>query len=172
MFSENLKEKIENYQDFPTKGILFRDITPILRDPQLFSELIKKMSSRDIFKKAECIVAVDARGFIFASSIAFYLSKPFILARKPGKLPGELIESSYELEYGKNSLVFQTESIESFKRFAIVDDLLATGGTVNAVTDLLISKNKTITGLSVVVELIALNARSRFDFEITSEVKY
>tara|TARA_B100000886_G_C20157610_1_gene380702 strand:- start:233 stop:526 length:294 start_codon:yes stop_codon:yes gene_type:complete len=97
MFSDELKKKIESYKDFPTKNILFRDITPILRDPKVFSELIKQMSERALIKDAECIVAVDARGFIFASSISYYLSKPFILARKPGKFPGELVESSYKL---------------------------------------------------------------------------
>ncbi len=172
MFSDELRARIGNYQDFPRKNILFRDITPVLRDPELFSELIKKMSDRPLIKDSECIVAVDARGFIFASSISYHLSKPFILARKPGKLPGKLIESSYELEYGKNSLVLQLESLKSFKSFSIVDDLLATGGTVNAVSNLLSQQNKKITGLSVVVELSALNARSKFNFDVASEVVY
>ena len=172
MFSDELKKKIGSYKDFPTKNILFRDITPILRDPKVFSELIKQMSERAIIRDAECIVAVDARGFIFASSISYYLSKPFILARKPGKLPGELVESSYRLEYGKNSLGIQLESIESFKSFAIVDDLLATGGTAKAVANLLNKQSKLITGLSVVVELGALNARSKFNFDVSSEVIY
>ncbi len=172
MFSDELKAKIGNYKDFPTKNILFRDITPILRDPKLFSKLIKKMSDRPLIKDSECIVAVDARGFIFASSMSYYLSKPFILARKPGKLPGKFIKSSYELEYGNNSLVLQLESLKPYKSFAIVDDLLATGGTVNAVANLLSQQNKTITGLSVVVELSALKARSKFNFEVASEVTY
>tara|TARA_A100001388_G_scaffold246397_1_gene205377 strand:- start:1636 stop:2154 length:519 start_codon:yes stop_codon:yes gene_type:complete len=172
VFSDELRARIGNYQDFPRKNILFRDITPVLRDPELFSELIKKMSDRPLIKDSECIVAVDARGFIFASSISYHLSKPFILARKPGKLPGKLIESSYELEYGKNSLVLQLESLKSFKSFSIVDDLLATGGTVNAVSNLLSQQNKKITGLSVVVELSALNARSKFNFDVASEVVY
>ena len=172
MFQDELKAKIGNYKDFPTKNILFRDITPILRDPKLFSELIKKMSDQPLIKDAECIVAVDARGFIFASCMSYYLSKPFILARKPGKLPGKLIKSSYELEYGNNSLVLQLESLKQYKNFAIVDDLLATGGTVNAVANLLSQQNKIITGLSVVVELSALKARSKFNFEVASEVIY
>ena len=100
------------------------------------------------------------------------MSKPFILARKPGKLPGELVESSYRLEYAENSLGIQLESIESFKSFAIVDDLLATGGTVNAIANLLNKQSKLITGLSVVVELGALNARSKFNFDVESEVIY
>lgn len=172
MFSDELKKKIESYKNFPTKNILFRDITPILRDPKVFSELIKQMSERALIKDAECIVAVDARGFIFASSISYYLSKPFILARKPGKFPGELVESSYKLQYGKNSLGIQLESIESFKSFAIVDDLLATGGTAKAVSNLLNKQSKFITGLSVVVELGALNARSKFNFDVAYEVIY
>ena len=172
MLSDELKDIIGAYKDFPKKGVLFRDISPILRNPKLFSELIKKMSERSHLEEAECIVAVDARGFIFASCIASYLSKPFVLARKRGKLPGKLIECSYELEYGENSLSLQLESLNPFKSFGIVDDLLATGGTVNAIAKLLNQNDKIITGLAVVIELAELKGRSNLDFEVSSEIIY
>ena len=172
MLNDELKNNIGAYEDFPRKGILFRDISPILRNPELFSKLIKKMSKSSLLEKAECIVAVDARGFIFASCIASNLSKPFVLARKPGKLPGKLIESSYQLEYGENSLSLQLESLKPFKSFGIVDDLLATGGTVSAIANLLTQNDKIITGLSVVVELSELKGRSNLDFEVSSEIIY
>tara|TARA_B100000212_G_C27357669_1_gene526623 strand:- start:423 stop:941 length:519 start_codon:yes stop_codon:yes gene_type:complete len=172
MLEDQLKKRIGAFKDFPRDGIVFRDITPILKEPKLFSKLVKKMSSSSIFNNSDCVVAIDARGFIFASCIASYLSKPLILARKPGKLPGEIIENTYELEYGKNTLGLQVDSIKPYTNFAIVDDLLATGGTVNSVATLLRENNKVITGLSVVVELSELNARSNLDFEVSSEVLY
>ncbi len=172
MLSDQLKEAIETYPNFPTKGILFKDLTPILRDPDLFKKLIKEMSNASLFKDSECIVGIDARGFIFASGIALLLSKPLVLARKPGKLPGDLFEESYELEYGVNTLSMQSESLKHYKSFAIVDDLLATGGTVNSVAEILKSQKKIINGLSVVVELNALNARSKFNFEVSSLISY
>ena len=172
MLSDELKDIVGAYKDFPKEGILFRDISPILRNPKVFSKLIKKMSQRSQLEKADCIVAVDARGFIFGSCIATYLLKPLVLARKKGKLPGELIECSYDLEYGENSLSLQLESLKPFKSFGIVDDLLATGGTVNAIAKLLNQNDKLITGLSVVIELADLKGRSNLDFEVSSEIIY
>ena len=172
MLIDQLKAAIETYPNFPTKGIMFKDLTPILRNPDLFNKLIKKMSNASLFKDSECIVGIDARGFIFASGVALFLSKPLILARKPGKLPGNLIEESYKLEYGVNTLSMQLESLKNYKSFAIVDDLLATGGTVNSIVEILKNQNKIINGLSVVVELNELNARSKFNFEVSSIINY
>ena len=95
------------------------------------------MSSSNILKNADAILSIDARGFIFGTAISSYLSKPMVVARKPGKLPGVLIEKSYDLEYGKNSLAIQKDSIRRYKYLAIVDDLLATGGTVKCVSEIL-----------------------------------
>ena len=167
-----LNHYIKSHKDFPKKGIIFKDLLPILLNPIIFEKLIYDMSKKDFFQECDALVGIESRGFIFGTALAIKLSKPLILARKPGKLPGKLIESSYELEYGKNSLVLQLESLKSFKSFSIVDDLLATGGTVNAVSNLLSQQNKKITGLSVVVELSALNARSKFNFDVASEVVY
>ena len=104
--------------------------------------------------------------------MALYTSKPLILARKPGTLPGELVSKSYKLEYGKNSLSIQKKNLEKFNSFVIVDDLLATGGTVNCVYEILKSLNKEITGLSVVVELGELSTRSKLTFKISSQVRF
>ena len=98
-----LELAIDAYKDFPKKGIVFRDVLPILRNPDIFSDLINKMSSSDRLKNSDAIVAIDARGFIFGAAISFNLSKPLIVARKPGKLPGEIISKSYNIEYGSNS---------------------------------------------------------------------
>ena len=167
---DQLKSLISSHRNFPKKGIVFRDVLEILQEPTIFEKLIKNMSSVDFLLESDAIISIDARGFIFGSAIAFHTSKPIIFARKPGKLPGELVSRSYELEYGKSSLSIQKESLEKFNSFVIVDDLLATGGTVNCVTELLKSKNKMVVGLLVVVELSELNGRSRFNFPVESTI--
>ena len=169
---EKLKEIISSYEDFPKKGILFRDILTISQNPLLFNELVIKMASSQIIKNADAIISIDARGFIFGSAISFKASKPLLFARKSGKLPGELVEKKYSLEYGENSLSIQKKPLNNFNSFAIVDDLLATGGTVNCVTEILRLQKKVIEGLLVVVELNDMNGRSRFDFPIESIISY
>ena len=169
---ENLKQYVTSYKNFPKEGIIFRDALGILQEPDILNDLISNMSNADFLKKAEAIICIDARGFIFGSAISLKISKPLILARKPGKLPGELISKSYDLEYGKNTLCMQKKSIERFDSFAIVDDLLATGGTVNCVDQILKSFEKKITGLSIVIELENLNGRSKFPFQVESQIIY
>ena len=169
---DQLKGLISSYTDFPKKGIVFRDVLEILQEPTVFNKLIKNMSSVDFLIESEAIISIDARGFIFGSAISMYTSKPIIFARKPGKLPGELVSRSYDLEYGKNSLSIQKKHLDKFNSFVIVDDLLATGGTVNCVYEILKNLNKEITGLCVVVELEKLNARSKLPFKISSQVKF
>ncbi len=172
MLTEKFKSSIKSYPDFPKKGILFRDITPLLLDPIVFDELINYMIRNPIFEKADGIVGIDARGFIFGTAIANKLKKPLILSRKENKLPGDLIEKEYGLEYGKDKLTIQKSSIKNLNKFVIVDDLLATGGTAKCVSDLLLEQNKEILGLSVVIELTALNGRNNFEYDVTSVVKY
>ena len=172
MLEQKLEKLINNYPDFPKKGIMFKDITPILANPEIFSEVIDRMSSYSINQNADAFIAVDARGFLFATAIGLKLSKPVILARKPGKLPGELLQKKYDLEYGSNSLTLQKSSLEIGKEFVIIDDLLATGGTVNCIKEILLNAEKIISGLIVVVELLDLNARSKLDFPIESVIKY
>ena len=163
---KNLESLIKTYKDFPKKGIAFKDVLGIIQDAEVFRELILKMSSNKVIKNSEAIISVEARGFIFGSAISFQASKPMLVARKPGKLPGELIQENYNLEYGKNSLSIQKESLKRFKSYAIVDDLLATGGTINCVANLIKKSGREVCGLVTVVELMELNARSRFEFPV------
>ena len=172
MKNNKLKLAIDSYKDFPQEGIVFRDVLPILREPDIFSDLINEMSSSNLLRNSDAIIAIDARGFIFGAAIAFNISKPLVVARKPGKLPGELLSKSYNLEYGSNSLSIQEKSLSDHQTFFIIDDLLATGGTVNCVSDIINSKGKKITGLSVVIELKDLNAKSKFNFPVESQVIY
>ena len=172
MLSERLKNSIKNYPDFPKKGILFKDIMPILTNPELFSDLIEKLSSYSFYKNTDAIIAIDSRGFIFGSAIAKMIKKPLVLARKKNKLPGLVIERSYGLEYGNDKLCIQESAISSFKKFVIVDDLLATGGTAKCVIDMLKVKRKEILALSVVVELSFLEGSKNLDIPVISEVKY
>ena len=167
---KKLIELIKTYKDFPKKGIDFKDVLEIVQEPEIFKELILKMSSSQIIKNAEAIISIDARGFIFGSAISFQASKPMIVARKPGKLPGELFKKSYSLEYGENSLSIQKKALQRYNSYAIVDDLLATGGTVNCVSNLLESNDKKVVGLLVVVELMKLEGRLKLDFPVESSM--
>ena len=167
-----LKEFIDTYKDYPKKGIEFKDVLGIIQEPRIFKELILKMSSSQIIKNAEAIISIDARGFIFGSAISLESSKPMIVARKPGKLPGELVEKNYSLEYGENRLSIQKKALQKYSSYAIVDDLLATGGTVNCVSELLESNHKKVTGFLVVVELIKLEGRSKLGFPVESFITF
>ena len=169
---EHLKQYITSYRDFPKKGVIFQDVLEILQQPDVFDELIKNMSKSEFFKRAEAIVSIDARGFIFGSAISLITKKPLIVARKPQKLPGELITRSYDLEYGSNTLCIQKKSLEKFNFFAIVDDLLATGGTAKCVGDLLTSQNKEVISLITIIELESLTGRNNLNFPVHSELKY
>ncbi len=165
---KKLEDLILTYKDFPKKGIDFKDVLEIPQNPDIFQDLILRMSSIQFLKNAEAIISIDARGFIFGSAVALESSKPMIVARKPGKLPGQILTREYDLEYGKNSLSIQSNALKKFNSFVIVDDLLATGGTVNCVARLLQDQRKEILGLITVVELKKLKGRSKFDFPVNS----
>ena len=165
---KNLERLIKTYYDFPQKGIAFKDILGIMQDPEVFRELILKMSSCKVIKSSEAIISIEARGFIFGSAISLQTSKPMVVARKPGKLPGELIKENYNLEYGKSTLSIQKESLEKFNSYVIIDDLLATGGTIECVANLIRKSGKKVNGSVTVVELAELHGRCRFDFPIES----
>ena len=152
---KKLEDLILTYKDFPKKGIDFKD-------------LILEMSSNQFLKNTEAIISIDARGFIFGSAVALESSKPMIVARKSGKLPGNILTREYELEYGKNSLSIQSNALKKFHSYVIIDDLLATGGTVTCVSKLLQDQKKEISGLITVVELKELKGRFRLDFPVQS----
>ena len=168
---KNLESLIKTYNDFPRKGIAFKDILGIIQDTEVFRELILKMSSNKVIKSSEAIISIDARGFIFGSAISLQASKPMLVARKPGKLPGELIKEDYCLEYGENSLSIQKDSLKKFSSYAIVDDLLATGGTVECVANLLKKSGKEVCGVVTVIELMELDGRSKLDFPVESMLR-
>ena len=161
---------ISTYENHPKPGVSFKDVIEIAQHPSIFRKVILEMAKSKIIKEAEAIISIDARGFIFGSAISLQASIPMIVARKPGKLPGELVSKKYSLEYGDNSLSIQKKALQKYKSFAIIDDLLATGGTVNCVSDLLNNNNKKVVGLLVVVELKKLNGRSRFNFPVESSI--
>jgi len=169
---KKLEKLIKTYKDFPKEGINFKDVLGIIQNPEVFNELILLMSSSQILKKSEAIISIDARGFIFGSALALQSSKPMIVARKPGKLPGEIVTGRYNLEYGKNSLSIQKNSLEKYNSYAIVDDLLATGGTVDCVANLVRRNEKKIMGLITVVELAELKGRSKFNFPVESYISF
>ncbi len=168
---KKLEDFINTYKDFPKKGIDFKDVLGILQEPEVFNELIMRMSSSQIINNSEAIISVDARGFIFGSAVSLKSSKPMIVARKPGKLPGEIVKQQYNLEYGVNSLSIQKKSLNKYSSYVIIDDLLATGGTVKCVADLVSKNGKKVKGLLTVIELKKLNGRSKFDFPVESIIK-
>ena len=165
---KKLEDLILTYKDFPKKGIDFKDVLEILQYPEIFKEIILKMSSNQFLKNADAIISIDARGFIFGSAVALESSKPMIVARKPGKLPGQILTREYDLEYGKNSLSIQISALKKFNSFVIVDDLLATGGTVNCISRLLQDQGKVILSLITLVELKNLKGRLNLDFPVQS----
>ena len=165
---KKLEDLIATYKDFPKKGIDFKDVLEILQHPDIFQEVILNMSSNPFLKNAEAIISIDARGFIFGSAVALESSKPMIVARKPGKLPGQILTREYDLEYGKNSLSIQSNALKKYHSFVIIDDLLATGGTVNCVYNLVQDQKKEILGLITVVELKKLKGRLKLNFPIHS----
>ena len=168
---EKLERLIKTYYDFPKKGIAFKDILGIIQDPEVFRELIFKMSSTDVIKNSEAIISIEARGFIFGSAISLHACKPMIVARKPAKLPGDLIQENYNLEYGKSSLSIQKEALKKFSSFTIVDDLLATGGTIKCVDNLVKKSGKEVLGCLTVIELVNLKGRNQFNFAVESILK-
>ena len=162
---------ITNYADYPQKGVIFKDLLGILREPNIFRDLIERMASSKEIHDSDAILAVEARGFIFGSAIAFHSGKPLVVARKPNKLPGELIMKKYDLEYGTSKLTIQRKSIEKFYKFVVVDDILATGGTAKCISDLLISVGKKILGYSVVIEIKSLGGREKLESPVISQIK-
>ena len=167
---KEILEYITNYDDYPQKGIIFKDLFGILREPDIFRSLIDRMASSQEIKDSDAILAIEARGFIYGSAIAFHSGKPMIVARKPNKLPGKLIMKRYDLEYGSNTLTIQKKSIEKYQKFNVVDDVLATGGTAKCVTDLLLSEGKEVTGYSMVLEIKSLNGRKNLKRPVTSQL--
>jgi adenine phosphoribosyltransferase len=169
----NLKQYIRNIKDFPVEGIIFRDVTPLLSTPEAFKKSIDLMAERIKDWNFDAIAAPEARGFIFGATLSYLLSKAFIPIRKPSKLPYKTIGIEYELEYGKASLEMHEDAIENHKKVVIVDDVLATGGTVEAISKLIEKAGGEVVGMVFLIELTALKARERLEkFRVESLITY
>ena len=153
----NLKDFIRSIPDYPKKGILFRDITTLIKDERAFSETIDQIIERSRKTKFDKIAAIESRGFVFASDVSYILKKPFIMFRKKNKLPGDVHSVDFELEYGKATIEVHKDSINRGDSILIIDDLIATGGTADAAAKLVeISKGK-VAGFIFVINLFDLN---------------
>ena len=170
---DHLKELIREVPDFPKKGILFYDITTLLKDKTGFATLIDALSEHFISDKIDLVLGVEARGFIFGPAVAYRLNAGFVPVRKPGKLPAATQKYDYALEYGTNTLEIHSDAIQKGQRVIIVDDLLATGGTAEATAKLAESLGAEIAGMGFVVELDFLNPRKKLtQYDIFSLLHY
>ena len=160
-----LKSKIRHVPDFPKPGILFYDITTLLRDPGGLRLTIDRMSAPYCDRGIGLVIGVESRGFILGSAVADRIGAGFIPVRKPGKLPAALIRENYELEYGTDSLEMHRDAIDPGQRVLIVDDLLATGGTARATVDLVKQIGGVVDGIAFLIELVALNGRAKLQGE-------
>jgi adenine phosphoribosyltransferase len=158
---EPLKQLIREVPDFPKKGILFYDITTLLKDKLGFATLIDALAEHYLNKDIDLVLGMEARGFIFGPALAYRLNAGFVPVRKPGKLPAATASLSYDLEYGSNTLEIHRDAIRSGQRVIIVDDLLATGGTAAATVQLAKSLGADVCGVGFVVELDFLNGRDK-----------
>jgi len=157
----DLKSKIREVPNFPMKGILFYDITTLLQDADLFSEVITRLTAPFIGMQIQKVVAVEARGFILGAPVAQQLHVGFVPVRKPGKLPYKTVQESYKLEYGADQLTIHEDAIAQGERVLIVDDLLATGGTLSATVSLVKRLGGVIVGVSSLIELSGLKGREK-----------
>jgi adenine phosphoribosyltransferase len=168
-----LRSVIRDIPDFPKPGILFKDITPALLDADLFQDTVSALAEWTRGQDAAKVVGVDARGFLFAGAVADRLGLGLVPVRKPGKLPFQTVSESYDLEYGVNTLELHTDAIGANEKIVVVDDLLATGGTVVAAARLVEALGGTIAGLAFVVELGFLNGRDRLSgYDTMSLVRF
>ncbi len=173
MNADQLKHLIREIPDFPKKGILFYDITTLLKDKVGFATLIDKLAEHYISQDVDLVLGMEARGFIFAPALAYRLNAGFVPVRKPGKLPAETVKYDYALEYGTNSLEIHKDAIQPGERVLIVDDLLATGGTVLGTIELIGQLKAEVVGLAFLVELLFLKGRERLSaYDIHSVIQY
>ena len=170
---EHLKKLVREVPDFPKPGILFYDITTLLKDKVGFATLIDALSEHYINKDVDLILGIEARGFIFGPALAYRLNAGFVPVRKPKKLPAETARVTYDLEYGSDTLEMHKDAVRPGQRVIIVDDLLATGGTCDATVRLAKSCGAEIAALAFVVELDFLNGRQRLkDYDVFSLLHY
>ncbi len=169
----NLKEKIDEFPNFPKKGILFRDFSPILKDPSALSYIVDEFSKYFHPKDIDLFAGIESRGFLLACALAVRYNKGMIMIRKAGKLPGKTTKLSYKTEYGKDSVEIQKHALEEGQRILICDDLLATGGTAKASAKLIEKVGGKVVGFAFIIELTELNgSKCISNYNIKSLVKY
>ena len=169
----DLKQMIRNVPDFPKKGIGFKDITTLIKDGISFQKSIQMLADNYNPDDIDVIVGIEARGFIFGSALAYMWGKGFVPIRKPGKLPAETIKEEYQLEYGTDAVEIHKDAIEPNQRVLIIDDLLATGGTVAAAVQLVERLQGKIVGIGFIIELSFLNGREKLkDYDVLSLVSF
>ncbi|MBI3029643.1 MAG: adenine phosphoribosyltransferase [Candidatus Rokubacteria bacterium] len=168
-----LKSKIRDIKDFPTEGVLFKDITTLLKEPQAFKSVVTKLALRYLQERVELVVGIESRGFIFGGALAAELGAGFVPVRKLGKLPGKTIEVEYELEYGRDALAIHEDAIRAGQRVLAVDDLLATGGTMAATLRLIEQLGGQVVGVAFLIELAFLKGREKIkQYPLHSLISY
>lgn len=169
----DLRDRIRDVPDFPTPGIVFKDLMPLIADPEYFAETIRRLAAWAEPRKPDLVLGAEARGFIFGGALAYALGSGFVAARKPGKLPRETVEATYALEYGTDSLHLHRDSVPRDARVVIIDDVLATGGTARAKVELAEGLGGIVVGVLFVIELSFLEGRSRLEgYDVHSLITY
>ena len=170
---EELKRYVRDVPDYPQKGIIFRDITPLLGDKKVFAEVVDLMSKPWAANPPDLVAAIEARGFIPGAAMAVKLGAGFVPIRKTGKLPWSTVTESYDLEYGTDSLEVHSDALQPGQKVLIVDDVLATGGTASAAVRLMRKLGAAVVGVEVLIELTYLDGRQRLsDVKLVSEITY
>lgn len=169
---QDLKSHVRDIPDFPKKGIIFKDITTLLKDRGAFRQAVDSIADEFKNKKIDYVLSVEARGFIFGAAVAYKLGVGLVPVRKKGKLPHKTYSVTYDLEYGKDTLEIHQDAFKKGDRILIVDDLLATGGTVRAVADLVEKMGGEISGIAFVIELVPLKGREKLkNYKLMSLIK-
>ncbi|HJC64289.1 MAG TPA: adenine phosphoribosyltransferase [Candidatus Blautia merdavium] len=170
---KKLEEYVRSIYDFPEEGIIFRDVTSVLEDADGFALAVDSMQELLEDTEADVIVGAESRGFVFGAPIAYNLHKPFVLVRKKGKLPCETIEESYDLEYGSATVEMHKDSIKPGQKVVIVDDLIATGGTIEAIAKMVERLGGTVVKIVFLMELAGLKGRERLrKYDVASVIRY
>jgi adenine phosphoribosyltransferase len=169
----DLRDRVRDVPDFPTEGIIFKDLMPLIADPEYFAETIRLLAEWARPREPDLVLGAEARGFIFGGALAYELDAGFIPARKPGKLPRETVEATYELEYGTDSLQLHRDAVTPGARVLILDDVLATGGTAKAKVELVEGLGGIVAGVIFVIELTFLEGRERLSgYDVHSLIQY
>jgi len=168
-----LEKSIRNIPDFPKPGILFRDVTTLIQNKEAFKKAVDLLAKKYKAKGFDKVVGVEARGFIFGAAIAYKIGAGFVPVRKKGKLPYKTISTTYELEYGTDTLEIHQDAIAPGEKILIIDDLLATGGTVKAVTELVKQLGGKISGIGFIIELVDLHGKDKLkEYPVYSLIKF